>query len=675
MSNPIGLDPNSLIVGISPAPEFGAVQPSRGSRGAAVGATAVIAVGLLLWFHPSASDPLALRLTRIWHTLGSVLLYPPDESKIVILCLLALAAATVIHLSRDGKRLKSEVAALKAIRARTNQAGGRIGSQELADALREQPVDSVLVRAVQAVWQARNLQTPDLEAISASVFVLESRRSQIGRPVANRLLLISLLGTIIGLAGVIGTLQSQIGSARGGDVDALLLNLQGTLTTMGTAFSSTAYGILLSVFIAFRASEINERRSHHVAEVQYFAVCELAPRLLPVSLPQAISEIEALVEQSQAFVAESRQILDETRLRNVTYLQDLDKTTRESARLTANVVAGIEKTIRDAAKEVHDAMADAGRYVVDGAKAQITVAKSLDKLLGQATTSMENTVIDLKTGMQDLSNASNTVQSAYKGLNSVVGDLKTSLDGQSQSIGDAARGRLNEAANQAAAQQQQASQQATAQQAAMKKLSDDVTATLTNMMNQMSEFLRRSEPKLPTEQEWSRLQKTLDRCAEASASFATAVTRLEKDGFTGQGPRAAGPPGVTSAEMQALLTTVTRQVTDSILAAPQPLREDLRTLSQDLRQTIQRMEQLSQQAAQHRIEQPNRVAEQPLYRPSSALPPSRSSEPPAYGNPLGQDDARYRREVQRPSVQPAATVVTPPVQQEERSWWQFWKKG
>ena len=674
MSNPIEIDPNSFLVSVSPVAEFGVVRPIQGSRSAAVAAVAVIVAGLLLWFHPSTSDPLAVRLTRIWHTLGSVLFYPPDESKIVILCLLALAAATLVRLGRDGKRLSSEETALKVIRTKVKLAGGRIGSQELTDALREQPVDSVLVRAVQAVWQARNLQTPDLEAISASVFVLESRRSQIGRPVANRLLLISLLGTIVGLAGVIGTLQSQIGSARGGDVDALLLNLQGTLTTMGTAFASTAYGILLSVFIAFRSSEINERRSHHVAEVQYFAVCELAPRLLPVSLPQAISEIEALVEQSQAFVAESRQILDETRLRNVTYLQDLDKTTRESARLTANVVAGIEKTIRDAAKEVHDAMADAGRYVVDGAKAQITVAKSLDKLLGQATTSMENTVIDLKTGMQDLSNASTTVQSAYKGLNSVVGDLKTSLDGQAQSIGDAARGRLNEAASLAAAQQQQASQQATAQQVAMKKLSDDVTATLTNMMNQMSEFLRRSEPKLPTEQEWSRLQKTLDRCAEASASFATAVGRLEKDGLAGPVSRAAGPTGVTSAEMQNLLTTVTRQVTDSISAAPQPLREDLRALSQDLRQTFQRMEQLSQQAASRRVEQPNRVAEQPLYRPSSALPPSRPSEPPAYGSPPGQDDARYGREVQRPPVQPAAIVVAPSVQQEERSWWQFWKK-
>ena len=675
MSNPIRIDPNGIMVGLSPAAEFGTVKPSQGSGGAFVVAMSVILAGLFLWFRPSTSDPLLGRVARVWHTLGDVLLNPPDESKLVILFLLALAAATSVRLSRDERRLSAERTALEALRTKMKQVGGRVDAQGLTDILRDQPVDSVLVRAVQAVWQARNLQTPDLEAISSAVFVLESKRSQIGRPIANRLLLISLLGTIIGLAGVIGTLQSQIGSARGGDVEALLLNLQGTLTTMGTAFASTAYGILLSVFVAFRASEVNEKRAHHVAEVQYFAVCELAPRLLPISLPQAISEIEALVERSQTFVAESRLILDETRTRNVSYLQDLDKTTRESARLTANVVAGIEKTIRDAAKEVHDALADAGRYVVDGAKAQITVAKSLDKLLGQATTSMENTAIDLKMGMQDLSNASTTVQSTYKGLNSAVGDLRTSLDGQAQSIADAARGRLNDATTMVASQQQAAAQQAVAQQAAMKRLSDDVTAALTTMMNQMGEFLHRSEPKLPSEQEWSRLQKTLDRCAEASTSFATAVTRLEKDDLRGAGPRGSSPGGVTSAEMQNLLTSVTRQVTDSILAAPQPLRDDLQALSRDLRQTIQRIEQVSQQAAQRRPDQPYKVAEQPPYRPPSTPLHSQTIEPLRYSNPR-QDANVSGPGVLTPPESHVPTALPVHTQAEQGApWWQFWKKG
>ena len=684
MSNPV--NSNSTIIAPSAGVpiEFGTPKPAQGSGGATILAVIVTLLGVALWFRPSSANPLVDRFTRVGHTLGDVLLYPPDESKFIILFLLGLTTVTFVRLGRDRKRLNSEKAALQALRAKIKQSTGRVDAQELMDALRDQPTDSILVRAVQAVWQARNLQTPDLEAISASVFVLESGRSQIGRPVANRLLLLSLLGTIIGLAGVIGTLQSQIGSARGGDVDALLQNLQGTLTTMGTAFASTAYGILLSVAIAYRASEVNEGRSHYVAEVQYFAVCELAPRLLPVSLPQAIAQIEALVGQSEAFVTESRDMLNETRVQNVHHLQELDRTIRESARLTANVVAGIEEAIRDAAKEVHDALANAGQYVVDGAQAQITVARSLDTLLGQATTSMENTILDLKSGMQDLSSAVTVVQSAYRGLNTAVEGFKTSLDKQSQEVSDAVRGRLNEAATaaaavtaaaqqQAASQQQAAAQQAAVQQASMKKLSEEITTTLTAMTTQVSDFMRRSEPKLPSEQEWSRLQKTLDRCAEASAAFATAISRLEKDGLTGGASRTNGSAGVTSTEMQTILATVSRQVTDSISAAPQPLRDDLRELRQDLRQMLQRMEQVSQQAAQRRPEQPPyRGPEQAPYRPPVAQQQGRPAEPPVYGNGFGQEEGRQEREAQRPPTPPTSPTANPPAQapvQPKSSWW------
>ena len=651
------------------AVDFGSIQRNSGSGCAVNMAILVAVVGAALWFHSASMHLLWERLGRVRQTLTGILLNPPDESKVIILALLALAAGVFVRLVADRRQLRREEVALAALRARLRQPASNGLLQDLTTVLADQPRDSVLVRAVAAVWQVRNLQTPDLEAISASVFVLEARRSGIGRTAANRLLLLSLLGTIIGLAGVIGTLQSQIGAAQGGDVNALLSNLQGTLTTMGTAFASTAYGILLAVFISVHASQVNGRRSQHVAEVQYFAVCELAPLLLPVSLPQAIVQIEALVWQSEAFVAESRTLLDETRVRNVAYLQELDQKTRASARMTADVVAGIEKTIRDAAKEVHDALADAGKYVVDGAKAQIDVAKRLDSLLGQSTTSMANAAADLKSGMQDLAGASNTVQSAYTGLNAAVYDLKTSLDGQAKTIGEAARSGLENAAKAAAAQQaataavaQQAATAANNQQAATEKQAKDLAGALQGVTDQLTDFLRRAEPKFPSDQEWSRLQKTLERCAEASSSFATAADRLGRDGLAGQ--RAASAPSITSAEMQQLLTSVTRQITDSISSAPDSLRGDLRTLSQDLRQAIQRMEQLGQQAAQRR-------PEQPLYRPQSAAQDPRPAAPNAYGN-SSPPDIRYGQQVQRPPTIPAAEI---PVIEKRHPSWQFWKKG
>ena len=660
-------------------PGFGSASSNNGTRSSRIAIIGVVAAGLVLWFYSSNPSALWERFVKIWHTLSDILLHPPDESKLIIIVLLAMTTAALVQMWHDQKQVGQEEAALEALRLKLRRQQGRIDLTDLTAALQNQPSQSVLVRAVQAVWQARNLQTPDLEAISAAVFVLEAKRTGLGRSVANRLLLLSLLGTVIGLAGVIGTLQTQIGSASGGDPEVLLRQLQGTLTTMGTAFASTAYGIILCVFVAAQTSRANERRSHHVAEVQYFAVCELAPSLLPVSLPQAISQIESLVWQSGAFVAESRTLLDETRVQNVAYLQDLDKKTRESAQMTANVVAGIETTIRAAAQEVHNALADAGKYVVEGAKAQITVAKSLDKLLGESTTSMENAAANLKTGLSGLSNASTTVQSAYKGLNSAVTDLKASLDGQAQSIGDAARGRIAEATALATAQQASAKQAAeaasaaaAAQQASLKRVSDDITVSLTNLTAQITEFVRRTEPKMPSDQEWSRLQKTLDRCAEASTSFSSAVGRLEKDGFTSASPRpaAGGNAGITSAEMQQLLGAVTRQVTDSISTAPQPLREDLRVFSQDIRQVIQRMEQMSRQAAPPRYEQTP-------YRPPSSTAEPRPQVP--YGdratNPV---DVRYEQP-QRPvpTELPTQRGVSSPVRPPDKrgpAWWPFGKK-
>lgn len=657
---------------------FGTALSLSGSSSSIALAIFVFITGAFLWFYSETVKIELSRFDRIRHTLSGILLNPPDESKIIILALLAMFVAAFSQIYREQKALKKEEAALTALRSTFFQNSGRIDSQLLATSLKDQPPNTVLVRAVQAVWQARKLQTPDLEAISAAVFVLEARRTGIGRSVANRLLLLSLLGTVIGLAGVIGTLQSQIGAVAGGDADILLPKLGETLTTMGTAFSSTSYGIILCVVIAAYASRVNDRRSQHVAEVQYFAVCELAPRLLPVSLPQAISQIEALVLQSESFVKESRTLLDETRDRNVRYLKDLDQKTRESAQMTASVVGGIETTIRAAAKEVHDALADAGKYVVEGAKAQITVAKSLDKLLGDSTTSLENAAIDLKTGMQDLSGASLTVQSAYKGLNAVVTDLKTSLEGQSQAISDAARGRLADAASAAATQQvemlkmsENASAIGVAQHAAMKRVTDDIAIAMTNLTTQISDFVRRSEPKLPSEQEWSKLQKTLDRCAEASSSFATAIGRFEKDGLSGAASKTApiNSAGVTPFEMQQLLSLVTHQVTDSIAAAPQPLREDLRAFSQDIRQAIQRMEQISQQAAIRRPEPP--------YRAEIAEP--RQTSPLNYGGNISASDEIQARPQppMLPPIQMGQTPASTTPKSEKPGFWQslFGKKG
>jgi hypothetical protein len=521
----------------------------------------------------STGSPGALpdRVARLAGAIGSVFFHPPDEALIVIVSLILVSIKTAAELVKSNVRLARESNVLLDFRDRIRIIPGTPSETDLRIALQEANADSALVRALQGVWDARNLQSVDLEAISNAAFGLELRHMGVGRTTANRLMLLSLLGTVMGLAGVIGSLQPQlIAAQRSGDVEALLSNLQGTLTSMGTAFASTAWGIVLASSIAWYAGRVNARRASHVAEVQYLVVTEVAPRILPLSVPMAITRITELVAQSESLISENRAVLFGIREESSVHLDRLRQHNQASTLEMATFASAIRSTINTAVQNLHDGLVEAGRYAVQGAGVLIDIAKQLEDLLGRSTASMENAASELKVSLTELAGSARTMQHSYRAMDDSVTELRDALKGQARAIDDVIQGRLV-----------QAMSLAEANQAALNSVADTLVGRLNASNSQLSEILKRAEPKLPTAKDWDRLQKILQQCTEAANSFA--ATRGD-----------SVSEGITAAEMQQLLSTFSSRIVEAQPSNLPDIQADILQLQREIARLRQTVELFSQ---------------------------------------------------------------------------------
>lgn len=208
---------------------FGSPDQSSGwgkvVGGVAVGGVVSIGAAALL------SSGSAARLSGNIPLLA-LFLRPSPEAALVIAAIIGIAFYTLAQILMHSTELAREREALERCRGAVRGQLPQDIPVNLRQAILTSGQNTLTVRAVQAVWDAHELQTPDMEAISGSLATLEESVSSVGANVGNRLMLLSLLGTIIGLAGVVSTLQPQLGSfGTSGDVQSLLNSLQATLTS------------------------------------------------------------------------------------------------------------------------------------------------------------------------------------------------------------------------------------------------------------------------------------------------------------------------------------------------------------------------------------------------------------------------------------------------------------
>ena len=371
---------------------------------------------LFVWGQP---ERLTAALSGLWDV--------PVEARAVLLGL--LAPVTALHcwnLVQEWRRLDRETLALGGCRAGVAGAGGEseapLSPAQAEGWLAEADPRGGLRRAVTALFRCRDLSTCPLEEILALVGETEFGRGSSSRAAPNQVMILGLLGTVVGLGGVVGTLAYLVAEGQAGQADAVWGNVQETLQKMGTAFSCTAWGILGATALAWGNGAVHARRARLVSEVETMLVTELVPRVLPKSNAWELSDLRSAVhetstairDQVQAFQAAVGQAHAASQ-QQVRGLQEaLEGTSQSANNQIAALRGGIEaadqardrqlETLRGVLKQTYDLMQNVenvctgiavnyhgaldgvGRAILDGAQALREVTISFD----QATRNADN---------------------------------------------------------------------------------------------------------------------------------------------------------------------------------------------------------------------------------------------------------------------------------------------
>lgn len=462
-------------------------------------------------------SPFALSIEPIRRTVGQIFFNAPAEARLVILVLLAVFTLHMMRLLRAERRLRRERADLEQCRRAIAKSPDPLDESHLAVALAEVSRDTALARVVQGIYDSRLMQTPNLSAITESVTQAEVSRSYQGRHIGNILMLTSLLGTVFGLTGTIANLKPQLAEAqRSGRLEDLLSNLEGTLTTMGTAFASTAWGILLAVTSTVWANGLTKRREDLLADIERFAITELAPRLLPSIETNMVEQMRRLVETSRQAVTHNQQL-----------------------------VLQIETTVHNATKDLHRALTEAGEFVVEAGKASLDVATQLDRILGQFPTDLENALGSLLDSVDELKGASAQITRTYASLSDSVRQLEAALTAQKQGIETT----IADQRAQTASLMQGQEQWLITQRAAMEQQTRDMANALATQADilqhhldattkEVSSLVERIDPKLPNLKDWQDLRLIFEQSRAISqkdvARLSAVIGQSVSDGI-GQG--------------------------------------------------------------------------------------------------------------------------------------------
>lgn len=463
------------------------------------------------------------------NALVTVLIHPSEEARIVVTLLVVIWSYTLFATAQNAVRLRAERKLLNDLRQTLPATPDTQVASLLQTKLSGAENDTLLVQAVQSVWDARQIATPDLEAISASLAGLAERKSGVGAGVGNRLMLLSLLGTVLGLAQVISTLDPQIKAASvSGDVDAIFKNLNNTLIQMGTAFSSTAWGILLSTVLSWATATGSAARQDYVARVQHFAVAELAPRLVISSPAAAIDSFRNAILQGERLLTDVRATVEQS-TKTQTLMADTLRDAHTAIRTeTQSFVQKVEAVFVQNAAQFAQNMQHVATSVVAGAQAQSDAATQLDTLLRESTADLANAADSLHaaatvvSGLDaSISRMDGTAKQMNTDLVNVAPQLQTLFAAQANTLAQANKQQADSFTAAAVEQSQAADARLTRQEAAFAQGLSALNAELSQAVRSVQTLVTAVQPRLPSPAELDKLRTTIDALTKA----ADAMTR------------------------------------------------------------------------------------------------------------------------------------------------------
>lgn len=258
------------------------------------------------------------------------------------------------------------------------------------------PERSVVRRAVVAVARARMLATPDVKAATDAVTAVSEAPLAGVRNIPNLLMLAGLLGTVLGLAGSIGTLVEPIrNAARATEPGKLAEALGDTMSVMQGAFGASLWGILLSLCTGVAYALAARKQEAFQDEMLAFVHTELVPATFPRALT---SQMERM----------SR------------YLRDAGQSFQD-----------IHRRLQDVAGQLETVLGQAGTTLGQSLDGLAKTSTQIETVFGNIDTSVQQLTHGLSQGVSDLVQAQ---EGAATSLRASSREMEKSLSAQAHKL-------------------------------------------------------------------------------------------------------------------------------------------------------------------------------------------------------------------------------------------------
>lgn len=316
------------------------------------------------------------------------LFHARPEGWAVIVLILAVAAVAVQNLVRNSRRLTSEAQLLENHRYRT----GKMTRSELVEYLKTLQKDTTVGTALHAVYGFRDAQSIDMEAIATLLNQKEASHLSFPRLAPNLLLLFGLFGTVLGLAGAVGTLSPQISeSIRTTNPETLTSALSVTLSHMQTAFACTLWGILCATGISLSTRKIAAKQNEIIAEIQQFVIHEVAPKVILANERVQIEELRKVVSESRSVLAQiagqMQQVSEQFKAEMQVISQSLSENVDIFRRTLDTSLNHAEQTVTTLA-QTSQSIAESLGSVVENIQGTVKEARTTADSINQSTRSL-----------------------------------------------------------------------------------------------------------------------------------------------------------------------------------------------------------------------------------------------------------------------------------------------
>ncbi len=302
------------------------------------------------------------------------------------------SAIIFLLLIRHWSALSRVIRAYTIIATDTQKAISQAVGYRLSGAPLSQDTLPYVAPVVEALVALRDLQNPDWASALEKIRAQEIARLDSYRPVANRFLLLGLLGTVIGLILSLVTLAGPLSEAfREGKTDLAGSAVNNTLAGVSVAFVCTLTGILGALITNFRFMKTYDTVQQLLTKVDQIILTTVIPALMPKS---AVEELRLL-----------NQTLDNRLNQLNTLIVDSQK-----------FIDGLSQAMKQASDEFREVLATAGKTMGSALEQLKSASATIGEVLKSVALDVNRTAAELRSSSDMLKESVGQLDDFYKKL-------------------------------------------------------------------------------------------------------------------------------------------------------------------------------------------------------------------------------------------------------------------